>query len=148
MKIFNKVILFFFLSTSFMQGVSAQYYTGQKIFSNKFPTEILDRSQDTYIKINNTSGDIIVAVENTRTGRVIQHAYITSHDTYTFNFIPVGDYVCKYMWTDSSGNRHYEKDVSKMSFDVDEYGGYEITLQETIYGNHEQSKISESDFFN
>ena len=41
----------------------AQYYTGQKVFANKFPNEIIDNSRDTYIQINNSIGDIIVALE-------------------------------------------------------------------------------------
>ena len=62
-------------------SVNAQYYTGQKVFVNKFPTEISDNKQDTYIQINNSDGDIIVAVEQFSSGRVIRHAYIKSNDT-------------------------------------------------------------------
>ena len=126
---------------------NAQYYTGQKIFKDKFPSETKDYNQDTYIKIENSSGDIIVAVENTRTGRVIQHAYINSRDTYEFKYIPVGTYVCKYMWTDSYGKKRYEKDNSTMDFPKDQYGGYVITLTETPLGNLSQSGISENEFF-
>lgn len=126
---------------------NAQYYTGQKVFKNKFDTEIKDYNQDTYIKIENASGDIIVAVENIRTGKVIQHAYITSKDTYKFNYIPVGTYMCKYMWTDNYGKKRYEKDNSTMTFKKDEYGGYVITLTETQFGNLTQSGISEDEFF-
>ena len=125
----------------------AQYYTGQKVFKDKFPSETKDYNQDTYIKIENASGDIIVAVENTYTGRVIQHAYITSRDTYKFKYIPVGTYVCKYMWTDSYGKKRYEKDNSTMDFLKDQYGGYVITLTETPLGNLSQSGISENEFF-
>ena len=38
------------------------------------------------------------------------------------------------------------KDNSFMKFEVDNIGGYEITLQETTYGNLSQSDISESEF--
>tara|TARA_B100001142_G_scaffold127925_1_gene129824 strand:- start:97 stop:540 length:444 start_codon:yes stop_codon:yes gene_type:complete len=125
----------------------SQYYTGQKVFKDKFPPETKDYNQDTYIKIENASNDIIVAVENTYTGKVIQHAYITSKDIYEFKYIPVGNYVCKYMWTDSNGKKHYEKDNSSMDFPKDQYGGYVITLTETPLGNLSQSGISESQFF-
>ena len=125
-----------------------KYYTGQRVFSNKFPEEIKDYNQDTFIKINNAKGDIIVAIEDVNRKRVIQHSYIISYDTYSFKNIPVGTYVAKYMWTDANGRRRYEKDNSTMQFKSDEYGGYEITLEETIMGNLSQSSISESDFFN
>ena len=126
----------------------AQYYTGQRVFASKFPTETKDYQQDTYVKIENSSGDIIVAIENVRTGKTIQHAYILSNDDYEFKYIPVGTYVCKYMWTDPiTGRRMFEKDNSYMEFKPDEYGGYVITLQETEYGNLDQSRIDEDDFF-
>ena len=41
----------------------------------------------------------------------------------------------------------FEKDNSYMEFKPDEYGGYVITLQETEYGNLDQSRIDEDDFF-
>ena len=125
----------------------AQYYTGQKVFKDKFPSETKDYNQDTYIKIENDGGDIIVAVENTRTGRVIQHAYIKSRDTHKFEHIPVGVYVCKYMWKDNNGRKHFQKDDSTMDFPKDQYGGYVITLEETQFGNLSQSGISENEFF-
>ena len=52
------------------------------------------------------------------------------------------------MWTDPiTGRRMFEKDNSYMEFKPDEYGGYVITLQETQYGNLDQSRIDEDDFF-
>ena len=140
---FLTIILFCLLTTN----CYSQYYTGQKVFKDKFPTENKDYNQDTYIKIENASGDIIVAVENTYTGKVIQHAYINSKDTYEFKYIPVGNYVCKYMWTDITGKKRFEKDNSSMDFPKNQYGGYIITLTETPLGNLSQSGISESDFF-
>ena len=125
----------------------AQYYTGQKVFKDKFPSETKDYNQDTYLKIENDGGDIIVAIENTRTGRVIQHAYINSRDTYEFKYIPVGSFVCKYMWTDNNGRKHFQKDNSTMNYGVDEVGGYVITLEETQFGNLSQTNINESEFF-
>ena len=139
------LIIFLFLYPLTFYG---QYYTGQRVFSKKFPQEIKNSNQDTYIKINNVKGDIIVAVEDINSKRVIQHAYIKSYDVYSFKNIPVGTYVCKYMWTDSSGKAHYEKDNSTMKFGVNEIGGYEITLEETQFGNLSQSSISKDDFFN
>lgn len=138
----------FLLTTLISPHLSAQYYTGQKVFSSKFPSEVKDYNQDTYILIENSSTDIIVAVENVISGNVIQHAYITSKDSYKFEYIPVGTYVCKYMWTDTYGKKHFEKDDSSMTFKVDEYGGYVITLTEVEYGNLSQSGISEDEFFN
>ena len=125
----------------------AQYYTGQKVFKDKFPSEIKDYNQDTYLKIENAGGDIIVAVENIRTGRVIQHAYIKSNDTYKFNGIPVGAYVCKYMWTDNNGRKHFQEDDSSMKYGVNEVGGYVITLKPTQFGNLSSSEITENEFF-
>ena len=128
----------------------SQYYTGQRVFSNKFPSEIKDYNQDTYLMIDNTCrncNDIIVAVEDIYNNRVIQHAYINSGDSYKFKSIPVGSYVCKYMWTDVLGKRRYEKDNKTMTYKAKEYGGYVITLEETVYGNLSQSSISENEFF-
>lgn len=136
----------FFLQCLFY--AEAQYYTGQKVFANKFPTEIIDSTKDTYIQINNSSGDIIVAVEQLSTGRVIRHVYIKSYETYKFHGIPTGTYVCKYMWTDQNGKRHFNKDDKSMKFKSNEVGGYIITMEKSVSGNLTQSGISESDFFN
>ena len=129
-------------------SVNAQYYTGQKVFVNKFPTEISDNTQDTYIQINNSDGDIIVAVEQFSSGRVIRHAYIKSNDSYKFKNIPVGSFICKYMWTDRYGNKHFNKDDQSMQFKANEVGGYVITMEKSVGGNLTQSGISEADFFN
>ena len=138
--------IFFFLI--FSVSVNAQYYTGQKVFVNKFPTEISDNKQDTYIQINNSDGDIIVAVEQFSSGRVIRHAYIKSNDSYKFKNIPVGSFICKYMWTDRYGNKHFNKDNESMQFKANEVGGYVITMEKSVGGNLTQSGISEADFFN
>ncbi len=148
MCILNSKKLFFVFFVISSISVNAQYYTGQKVFANKFPTEILDNSQDTYIQINNSSGDIIVAIEQLNSSRVVQHAYIKSNDTYKFKSIPIGTYICKYMWTDRNGNRHFNKDDKSMQFQVNEVGGYVITMEKSVSGNLTQSGISESDFFN
>ena len=137
-------VCFLILSVS----VNAQYYTGQKVFVNKFPTEISDNKQDTYIQINNSDGDIIVAVEQFSSGRVIRHAYIKSNDSYKFKNIPVGSFICKYMWTDRYGNKHFNRDDQSMQFKANEVGGYVITMEKSVGGNLTQSGISEADFFN
>ncbi len=141
----NFCIAIFFCFTTISSY--AQYHTGQRVFKDKFPSEIKDSKQDTYIKIENSPGDIIVAVENTYTGRVIQHAYILSNDVYEFRNIPVGNYVCKYMWTDNNGRKRFQKDNSTMEFPKDQYGGYIIQLTQTPLGNLSQSSISENEFF-
>ena len=140
--------IFFFLILLISFSSFSQYYTGQRVFAEKFPQELKDYNQDTYIKVNNVKGDIIVAIEDINLNRVIQHSYILSYETYTFKNIPTGTYVAKYMWTDSNGNKRFEKDNSSMKFKKDEYGGYEITLEETVNGNLSQSSISENEFFN
>jgi len=140
------IVVLIFLSTS---NCIAQY-TGQRIFKSKFQTETKDYNQDTYVKIDNTcSGcdDIIVAVESISLDKVVQHAYIKGGDAYEFKYIPVGTYVCKYMWTDSFGRKHYEKDEKTMKFGRDQYGGYVITMEETVNGNLDQEDISENEFF-
>tara|TARA_B110000211_G_C13529714_1_gene314579 strand:+ start:61 stop:504 length:444 start_codon:yes stop_codon:yes gene_type:complete len=143
------IFKFFTLALIYLASTNchAQYYTGQKVFKDKFPSETKDYNQDTYLKIENDGGDIIVAIENTRTGRVIQHAYINSRDTYKFKYLPVGSFVCKYMWTDNNGRKHFQKDNSIMNYGVDEVGGYVITLEETQFGNLSQTNINESEFF-
>ena len=144
----NSKMFFFICFLILSISVRAQYYTGQKVFVNKFPTEISDNKQDTYIQINNSDGDIIVAVEQLSSGRVIQHAYIKSNDSYKFDGIPVGVFICKYMWTDRNGNKHFNKDDKSMQFNVNEVGGYVITMEKSVSGNLTQSGISEDDFFN
>ena len=145
-KLLKNIVWFLFLNSTYV--FSQTYYTSQRVFSDRFPEEIMDYSQKTYIKIKNTRGDIIVAIEDVNKRRVIQHSYIIAYGTYSFKNIPFGRYVAKYMWTDTHGNRRYEKDNSFMEFEVDNIGGYVITLQETTYGNLSQSDISESEFFN
>ena len=140
--------IFFLLILLISFSSFSQYYTGQRVFAEKFPQELKDYNQDTYIKVNNVKGDIIVAIQDINLNKVIQHSYILSYQTYTFKNIPVGTYVAKYMWTDSNGNKRFEKDNSSMKFKKNEYGGYEITLEETVNGNLSQSSISENEFFN
>ena len=126
----------------------SQYYTGQRVFSNKFPSEKIDVNQDTYILIKNSNTDIIVAVKDLTRDKIIQHAYINAKDNYKFINIPVGKYVCMYMWTDTQGKRHYNIDDKSMDFPVNQIGGYEITMQKSVAGNLTQSAIDEDNFFN
>ena len=149
MKIISRhlTLLLIFLSSA---SCFAQYYTGQKVFRDRFSEEIKDYNQDTYLKIDNTCSkcnDIIVAIESVGLDQVIRHAYINKGDVYEFEYIPVGTYVCKYMWTDIYGRKHYEKDNKCMQYGYNQIGGYVITLEETTYGNLSQSDISESEFF-
>ncbi len=137
-------IIFLFISVT----TFSQYYTGQRVFLNKFPSEISDNKQDTYILIKNSNTDIIVAVKDLSRGVVIQHAYIKAQDNYKFTNIPIGKYVCMYMWTDSLGKRHYNIDDKSMDFPFNQIGGYEITMQKSVAGNLTQSSIDEDDFFN
>ena len=65
-------------------NINAQYYTGQKVFASKFPSEIFDVNMDTYLKIINSDQDLIVAIENVSPGKVIRHAYINSEEAYEF----------------------------------------------------------------
>ena len=129
-------------------NISAQYYTGQKVCNSEFPKESLDLNMDTYLQINNSNIDMIVAIENIRTGKVIQHAYINSENTYKFKNIPVGEFVCKNMWTDKFGNKNFLKDDEVLKYKENEYGGHVITMQKSVSGNLTQSSISENDFFN
>ena len=129
-------------------NINAQYYTGQKVFASKFPSEIFDVNMDTYLKIINSDQDLIVAIENVSTGKVIRHAYINSEEAYEFKNIPVGSYVCKYMWTDKfSGKKQYNKDDQFLEYEENQYGGYVITMEGSVNGNLSQSEISENDFF-
>ena len=131
-------------------NLCAQNYTGQRIYSSKFPSEIKDSEQDTYIKINNSCYDcynIVVAIEDFYRNRVIQHAFIKKGSNYSFKNLPVGTYFCKYLWTDEYGKKHYQKDNSKMQYKLDEVGGYEIILEKTQHGNLTKSTIDEDDFF-
>ena len=130
-------------------NINAQYYTGQKVFASKFPSEIFDVNMDTYLKIINSDQDLIVAIENVSTGKVIRHAYINSEEAYEFKNIPVGSYVCKYMWTDKfSGKKQYNKDDQFLEYEENQYGGYVLTMEGSVNGNLSQSEISENDFFN
>ena len=144
--VYKKIVVFCFLFSSAM--LYGQYYSGQRVFQKKFPPEVIDVSQDTYIQINNSEGDIIVAVEDIDSKTVIQHSYIVSNDSYKFKNIPIGSYTCKYMWTDKNGKKQYSKDNTVMEFKENEYGGYEITMEKTVNGNLTQSNIKEEDFFN
>ena len=130
-------------------NINAQYYTGQKVFASKFPPEVFDIKMDTYLKIVNSDQDLIVAIENVSTGKVIRHAYINLKEAYEFKNIPVGSYVCKYMWTDKfSGKKQYNKDDQFLEYEENQYGGYIITMEGSVNGNLSQSEISENDFFN
>ena len=140
--------LLFTLALFFPLLIFSQYYTGQRVFSEKFPAEVNDKNQDTYIQIKNSNTDIIVAVKDLSKGVVIQHAYIKAKGNYKFINIPVGSYTCMYMWTDLSGKRHYNIDNKSMDFPINQIGGYVITMQKSVVGNLTQSAIDEDDFFN
>ena len=45
-------------------NISAQYYTGQKVFASKFPQESVDVNMDTYLQITNSNIDIISISDN------------------------------------------------------------------------------------
>ena len=68
-------VYFFILSIS----ISALYYNGQKVFANKFPIEISESSQHSYIKINYSDSDTTNAIEKFKSDRVIQHVYMKSN---------------------------------------------------------------------
>jgi|TARA_B110000908_G_C10142581_1_gene397490 hypothetical protein len=140
--------ILFILTLFFPLLIFSQYYTGQRVFSEKFPVEVIDNKQDTYIEIKNSNIDIIVAVKDLSKDIVIQHAYIKAKENYKFKNIPVGNYICMYMWTDLLGNRHYSIDDKSMDFPVNQIGGYEITMEKSVAGNLSQSAIDEDDFFN
>lgn len=141
----KKLLFLFFLFFPLL--IFSQYLTGQKVFAKKFQEEVYDKSQDTYIQIKNSNTDIIVAVKDLSKDKVIQHAYINAKDNYKFINIPVGTYVCMYMWTDLLGKRHYNIDDKSMDFPINQIGGYVITMQKSIAGNLSQSAIKEEDFF-
>ena len=75
----------------------SQYYTGQRVFEDKFPTEKIDKDRSSYLLIKNSDQDIIVALKDVNRDVVIQHAYIKARDNYKFKNIPLGKYVCMYM---------------------------------------------------
>ena len=141
--LFTLVLLISFTSFS-------QYYTGQRVFADKFPPESLDSNRSSYLLIKNSNLDIIVALKDVNNDKVIQHAYINAEDNYKFTNIPLGKYVCMYMWTDSSGNRNYSIDDKYLDFpeEISNYAYYEITMEKSVIGNLTQSSIDEQDFFN
>ena len=139
-------ILFLFLSLNSY----SQYYTGERVFADKFPPELSDSNRSSYLLIKNSNLDIIVALKDVNKDKVIQHAYINAEDNYKFTNIPLGKYVCMYMWTDSSGKRHYSIDDKYLDFpeEITNYAYFEITMEKSVIGNLTQSSIDEEDFFN
>lgn len=128
----------------------SQYYTGQKVFQDKFPTELVDINRSSYLLVKNSNQDIVVALKDVNKNIVIQHAYIKAEENYKFKNIPLGKYVCMYMWTDSFGKRHFSIDDKYMDFPEEKtsYAYYEITMEKSVGGNLSQSSINEEDFFN
>lgn len=128
----------------------SQYYTGQKVFQDKFPTELADKNRSSYLLVKNSNQDIVVALKDVNKDIVIQHAYIKAEENYKFKNIPLGKYVCMYMWTDSLGKRHFSIDDKYMDFPEEKtsYAYYEITMEKSVGGNLSQSSINEEDFFN
>ena len=127
----------------------SQYFTGQRVFEDKFPVERIDKDRSSYLLIKNSDQDIIVALKDVNRDVVIQHAYIKARGNYKFKNIPIGKYVCMYMWTDRLGKRHYSIDDQYMDFpeEVTSYAYYEITMEKSIGGNLSQTSIDEEDFF-
>ena len=144
----KNLLVSFFLFISFVSF--GQYYTGQRVFVDKFPVESLDSDRSSYLLIKNSNLDIIVALKDVNKNKVIQHAYIKAEDDYKFTNIPLGKYVCMYMWTDYSGKSHYSIDDKYLDFpeEISSYAYYEITMEKSVAGNLTQSSIDESDFFN
>ena len=144
----KNLLVSFFLFICFVSF--GQYYTGQRVFVDKFPVESLDSDRSSYLLIKNSNLDIIVALKDVNKNKVIQHAYIKAEDDYKFTNIPLGKYVCMYMWTDYSGKSHYSIDDKYLDFpeEISSYAYYEITMEKSVTGNLTQSSIDESDFFN
>lgn len=111
-------VYFFILSIS----ISALYYTEQKVSANKFPIEISENPLDSYVQINCSESDTIDAIEKFKSGRVIQHAYIKSNDSYKSKGIPTSECPCKYMWTDRNVNKYFNKDNKSVQFNVNKAG--------------------------
>jgi len=107
-------VYFFILSIS----ISALYYTGQKVFANKFPIEISESYHDSYIQINYFDIETVDGIEKFKSCRVIQHACIKSNDSYKFKGIPTSEYLCKYMWTDLNVNKCFNKNNKSVQFNV------------------------------
>lgn len=71
-------------------------FTGEKIFSNKFPLEQINRVSFSSLTVSNTINDDIIVILRDGARHYISHVYIRAKDSFTFENLPVGHFVYQY----------------------------------------------------
>lgn len=71
-------------------------FTGEKIFSNKFPAEQINTVSFSSLVVSNTISDDIIVTLRDGGRHYISHVYIRANETYTFENLPVGHFVYQY----------------------------------------------------
>ena len=71
-------------------------FTGEKIFSNKFPAEQINTVSFSSLVVSNTISDDIIVTLRDGGRHYISHVYIRANEAYTFENLPVGHFVYQY----------------------------------------------------
>jgi hypothetical protein len=71
-------------------------FTGEKIFSDKFPSEQINRVSFSSLTVSNTINDDIIVTLRAGERNYISHVYIRAKESFTFKNLPVGHFVYQY----------------------------------------------------
>ena len=91
----KKYFLFFVLIGSHLV-FGQRPLTGEKIFSDKFPAEQINKVSFSSLTVSNTINDDIIVTLRDGGRHYISHVYIRANDSFTFENLPVGHFVYQY----------------------------------------------------
>ena len=91
----KKCFFFFVLIGSYLV-FGQRPLTGEKIFSDKFPAEQINKVSFSTLTVSNTIDDDIIVTLRDGGRHYISHVYIRANDSFTFENLPVGHFVYQY----------------------------------------------------
>ena len=71
-------------------------FTGDKIFSDKYPLEQINTVSFSSLTVSNTITDDVIVTLRDGGRHYISHVYIRAKESYTFKNLPVGHFVYQY----------------------------------------------------
>ena len=97
-------------------GVANAQYTGAKPYSSEFGYK-LNHADDSELRLTNESDySMVVALE--QNGIVVDHAYVSKHQTHVFRGLPAGRYVYKAEIHDRSDEYNYIESSDSFTLDT------------------------------
>jgi len=132
--VFIALLLFSFL-------VNAQRgNTGDKVFANRFPEDVIDSITNTYLLVKNTvDHDIIVSIRD-QYRKYLNHVYIRNNDQYLFTGLPISRIYLQY-----KSKEFYFEDKQNTVINYGERHTFTFFFDASMEGNF--MTITEDEFF-